>query len=181
MNELIKDQPNFKIASFGSRWVAALIDAAIVNVFIFTMIGFPLGIAYWILRDSLHFLNYQSIGKKIMKIKVITLDDKMSRMDMSWRRHLHTFLPLFAIIDGIVLLTNKDNRRLGDRWAQTMVIEDFSDEIDLMGTISDESYKADSENILNKTGKQAKDTASKSIEFLKDKIKPKSSMENYLN
>ena len=141
MNEVIKNQPNFKIASFGSRWVAQMVDNLIAGFFFSTIIGIPLGVAYWILRDTLPFLEYQSLGKKIMKIKVITLNSGMSRMDMSWRRHLHTLLPLFAIIDGIILLTNQNNIRLGDKWAQTVVVEDLNDELNLLKHDVDLEYK----------------------------------------
>ena len=181
MNEIIKNQPDFKIASFLQRWVAQMVDGLIAGLLLSTLIGIPFGLAYWILRDSLPSLKYQSLGKKIMKIKVIILDSQMTRMDMSWRRHLHTLLPLFAIIDGIILLTNKENRRLGDKWAQTVVFQDLNDEINLMDSVSGESEKNDSESILKKTGEIAKDTGSKSIEFLKDKLKPKSSMDKIKN
>ena len=39
-------------------------------------------------------------------------------------RQFYTLVPLFWLIDGCVLLLSSNNRRLGDNWAETIVIND---------------------------------------------------------
>jgi len=86
------------------------------------------GLAYLVTRDSLPFLGGQSVGKKAMHLKAVTLDDKS--LAGNWEpgliRNAVLVIPLFALVEVFILLTREDTpehgRRLGDEWAKTKVI-----------------------------------------------------------
>ncbi len=126
------------IARFNTRIIAALIDvvvaAGLQMAALWILPGFAariawfVGMAYLITRDSLPFLGGQSVGKKAMKLKVVTLDDKS--LSGNWEpaliRNGVLIIPFFALIELFILLTREDKpergRRLGDEWAKTKVI-----------------------------------------------------------
>ncbi len=93
-----------------------------------TKLAWLTGIAYMLLRDSLPFLGGQSIGKKAMKIKAVTLDDKplTGKWEAAVVRNLILVIPPLGLIELFILLTREDKpdrgRRLGDEWAKTKVI-----------------------------------------------------------
>lgn len=108
----------------------------------FGWVGALLAMAYLIFRDSVKMLNYQSVGKKIMRLKVIRSDDRMKvRIFDSLKRNF-LFLPnlfyafsnsfiyaagtlsfILVLIDLYFLYTSSDHQRLGDQYADTIVIE----------------------------------------------------------
>jgi uncharacterized RDD family membrane protein YckC len=126
------------IARFNTRIIAALIDvvvaAGLQMAALWILPGFAariawfVGMAYLITRDSLPFLGGQSVGKKAMKLKVVTLDEKS--LSGNWEpaliRNGVLIIPFFALIELFILLTHEDKpergRRLGDEWAKTKVI-----------------------------------------------------------
>jgi uncharacterized RDD family membrane protein YckC len=79
-------------------------------------------------RDSLPFLGGQSVGKKAMKLQVVTLEDKpiTGNWEAALIRNGVLLIPFFGLIEIYVLLTREDKpergRRLGDEWAKTKVI-----------------------------------------------------------
>jgi uncharacterized RDD family membrane protein YckC len=121
-------------APLGSRIGAFLIDAVIVML-LFAIVGrisgllAPIvGFGYLLTRDSLPFLNGESIGKKALKIKAVGEDGKSLSGD--WGpglvRNVVLLIPFFPLVELIVLLvrsgTPQGLRRLGDEWARTRVI-----------------------------------------------------------
>ena len=122
------DQPttsNLPTASDGSRIVAYLIDVLImVVVSIIPILGFIVVIAYSLTRDALPFLDGQSIGKKVMKLRAVTEDGRP--LTNNWGpaiiRNVVLFIPFFPIVELIVMLTNANKQRLGDQWAKTRVV-----------------------------------------------------------
>tara|TARA_Y100001970_G_C14256653_1_gene875985 strand:+ start:6810 stop:7190 length:381 start_codon:yes stop_codon:yes gene_type:complete len=116
------ENKEYQLAPILSRWIAAMIDGFIAGLIAATMVGIPVAIIYHIFRDSFPYTNYQSIGKKAMGIKLISLNKGQQMTIVGLKRHVHTILPLFAIIDGIILLSSPDSRRLGDKWAETIVV-----------------------------------------------------------
>jgi uncharacterized RDD family membrane protein YckC len=126
------------LASFNSRVVAGLIDFVIavglnltamwILPHVLGQLGLLLGAAYLATRDSLPFLDGQSIGKKAMKLKALKLDDTPLTGD--WKtgliRNIPLLIPLFGLVEVIILLTREEKpdrgRRLGDEWAKTKVI-----------------------------------------------------------
>jgi uncharacterized RDD family membrane protein YckC len=91
-------------------------------------IGGLLGIAYMVTRDSLPFLDGQSVGKKAMKIRAVTRDG--TALTGKWEpgliRNGVLIIPFFPLIELIVLLTREEKPerglRLGDEWAKTKVV-----------------------------------------------------------
>jgi len=134
----------------GKRAVAVIIDAVIAIVVGFIPIaGGIIATAYWLLRDGMEFefMDHRSIGKKIMKLRPVTLDgspvDMMVSVKRNWMFALGGVAQLFAftiigliiaiplafvafllgIIELILVLTDSEGRRFGDKMAGTRVIE----------------------------------------------------------
>jgi uncharacterized RDD family membrane protein YckC len=86
--------------------------------------GWIAAVAYGLTRDSLPFLDGQSIGKKAMGLRAVTEDGQP--LTNNWGpgiiRNIVLWIPLFPLIELIVLLTNDKGLRLGDQWAKTKVI-----------------------------------------------------------
>ena len=91
-------------------------------------IGTLAAMAYLLTKDSLPFLNGQSIGKRAMKIQAVTMDGKS--LSGNWQpgviRNVSLVIPLVLLVELMVLLTRRDNPgpllRLGDEWGKTKVI-----------------------------------------------------------
>ena len=123
---------------FNTRVIAAVIDVVVaiglqISVLwilpdFASRIAWLVGLAYMVTRDSLPFLGGQSVGKKAMKLKVVTLEDKpiTGNWEVALVRNGVLLIPFFGLIEIFVLLTREDKpergRRLGDEWAKTKVI-----------------------------------------------------------
>jgi uncharacterized RDD family membrane protein YckC len=135
-----------------TRFLAFFIDAVIVSVVgLVPLIGSLVAIAYALLRDGLNFefMDGRSIGKKLMKLKVVRHDG--SPMDMAasaWRnwplavgslaQGLLIFPvigwilvpivviagPLLALYEAYKVVTDPSGRRWGDSLAGTMVVSE---------------------------------------------------------
>ena len=137
-----KDAPGTD-ASVGNRIVATILDLLVVvgiTVAVsiaLSILPFPrflerlvvyVGGAYLVVRDCLPFLDGQSIGKKAMKIRAVTIDGQP--LTGNWNagiiRNIVLIIPVFPLVELIVLLTRQDKpaplQRLGDEWAKTKVI-----------------------------------------------------------
>lgn len=127
------------MAPFNTRIIAALIDVLIaLGLYIAAVILLPgfveraaglLSLGYLIVRDSLPFLGGQSVGKRAVKLKVLTLEDKpiTGNWEASLIRNVLFLLPVVGVlIELFVLLTREgkpdQGRRLGDEWAKTKVV-----------------------------------------------------------
>ena len=125
------DQPlsNLVKADKWKRFAALFIDGlvAYVPLFLFSAIGlyrlwslaYLAAMAYYLLKDAL--LDGRSVGKKLLGLKVVRTADGSSiagDYGKSAVRNVSLFIPL---VDAILVLTDKD--RLGDGWAETMVVE----------------------------------------------------------
>ncbi|RMG58345.1 MAG: RDD family protein [Bacteroidetes bacterium] len=116
-----------QLATEGQRIGAYLIDILMVMVVsIVPIVGGLVGLAYMLTRDSLPFLDGQSVGKKVLKIRAVTEDG--GTLANNWGpgliRNVVLLIPFFPLVELIVLFTNADNRRLGDQWGKTKVIVD---------------------------------------------------------
>ncbi len=125
------------LAPFNTRLIAALIDVAVAFGLNMTALVLPsflgrlvwlVALAYLVTRDSLPFLGGQSVGKKAMKIKAVTVDGKslVNNWEPALIRNGVLLIPLFPLIELFILLTREGKpehgRRLGDEWAKTQVI-----------------------------------------------------------
>ncbi len=129
-------------ATLGNRLLAALIDGIVaaglawavqlLNILPFIEIGSQLSwvvaAGYLISRDSLSFLQGQSVGKRAMKLQAVTTEGVS--LEGNWRpgliRNAILVIPLCSLVELIVLFTRQDSPkpllRLGDEWANTKVI-----------------------------------------------------------
>jgi len=139
-------------ADVGKRVVAALIDFAVTFVMgLVPGVGQLLGAGYLVLRDGLEldFMKHRSLGKQVMKLHLESVDGQplelMTSVRRNWIFGIGPLIPLlfvipiigwvmipFALFAAIALgitelvlaLTDAEGRRLGDKWANTMVVED---------------------------------------------------------
>lgn len=117
--------PELRIADTGTRIVAYLIDIVLVILMSLVPIaGWIAAIVYVITRDSLPFLDGQSIGKKAMGLRAVSEDGQAltNNWGPSIIRNIVLFIPFFALVEFFVLLSNEKGLRLGDQWAKTKVI-----------------------------------------------------------
>ena len=135
------------------RIIAFVIDAvASMIVGFIPFVGGIIGALYMLLRDALPIeaLEYKSIGKKLLKLSVVNIEDPASKIDYAasakrnWMFALgpmmmfFLFIPILgwiidiligiavfilAIIEIIKIFSDEKGVRLGDKMAGTMVIE----------------------------------------------------------
>jgi uncharacterized RDD family membrane protein YckC len=134
-----EDEPPSDTAPFNTRGIAAVIDLFMaiglqiaLSMLLPAILGrfiWAVGVAYILTRDSLPFLGGQSVGKKAMHLKVVTLDGKP--LTGNWEpgliRNAVLCLPFIGpALELFILLTREgkpdQGRRLGDEWAKTKVI-----------------------------------------------------------
>ena len=135
---------------FAKRAIAVIIDALLAFVVgLVPVIGGLAATAYWLVRDGLdvEFMDHRSFGKKVMKLRPVTLDgspvDIMTSVKRNWMFALGGLTQLFAftiiglviaiplglvafvigIIEVVLVLSDVEGRRLGDKLAGTRVIE----------------------------------------------------------
>lgn len=138
-------------ADLGKRIVAVLIDSAIAFVIGFVPgIGSLIGAAYMVLRDGMEFdfMNHRSIGKHVMKLHLQSVDgsvlDLTTSLKRNWMFALAPLVPLLIIsivgwvlvpfvlfaalalmvTELVLVLTDAEGRRLGDKMAGTLIVED---------------------------------------------------------
>ena len=116
------------------RFVAVFIDGIVSYVpmlvlsivsYKLTTLGYLIALGYMLTRDSLPFLNGQSVGKKLMGIKVIKDDTGASIMGdygAGVVRAIPQVIPLLNLIDALVIFRDT-SKRFGDDWAKTSVVK----------------------------------------------------------
>ncbi|GAB3957990.1 hypothetical protein GCM10028805_51740 [Spirosoma harenae] len=120
------------------RFIAAFIDGLVSYIPLIIlgyvssglyMIGTLLAIAYALTKDALPetggFLGGQSIGKKLMGIKVIKEDTGASIVGdygTAITRQVSLMIPLFGLVDALMVFSD-EGKRFGDKWAKTIVVK----------------------------------------------------------
>lgn len=128
------------VVPFNTRITAAVIDVVVSSGLLIGLmlllpgfaqkVGYLAAIGYLITRDSLPFLGGQSVGKKAMKIKAVTLEGKslVGNWEAAVIRNITLIIPLFGFVELFILLSREEKAergiRLGDEWAKTKVIFD---------------------------------------------------------
>ncbi len=136
--EVVPDEDEVKvgdIAPFNTRIIAGLIDQGVaIGIYIVFLIILPnvlhfvgslAALGYILTKDSLPFLDGQSIGKKVMKLRAVTADG--APLTGNWQTGLlRNVLLIVALVEFIVLLIREgkpeQGRRIGDDIAKTKVI-----------------------------------------------------------
>lgn len=132
-------------ADLTKRLIAALIDNVLASLVGFIpVVGGIVGAAYILLKDGLdlEFMDKRSIGKKLMKLRPVRLDggsmDITTSLQRNWPLAIGSVLSIIpilgwiiavpvalviGIIELVLVLTDPEGRRLGDKLADTKVIE----------------------------------------------------------
>jgi len=119
-------------ADWQSRGVAFLIDLFLYCMLHFGgpalgfgILGSFLAVLYITFRDGL--FGGQSIGKKILGIRVVHVDGRpISYVDSSFRNVLfivYLLMPLAILVETVAAYRHPERRRLGDRIGKTCVIQ----------------------------------------------------------
>lgn len=119
--------PTGEAATTGNRVLATLIDGVVGSIVSgIPVVGWVAGPAYMLTRDALPFLDGQSLGKKVMKLRAISTETGKPLTNEYGASALRNVLLLAfgigALVELIVMSQNKDGLRLGDQWAKTKVI-----------------------------------------------------------
>ncbi len=155
-NRIVIDTPenvsfHYKVADLGSRCIALFIDTLIqftiyVSLLVgasylrvewerlsnwalalVILIGFLLFVFYFVLLETV--THGQSIGKRVMKLRVIRSDGRPLTLIDSVLRNLLRLIDFFPgsyAIGVIVMFLSRDAKRLGDLAAQTIVVREGS-------------------------------------------------------
>lgn len=138
-------------ADLAKRFIAALIDGLLcAGVSFIPFIGGIIAAAYMLVRDGLEleFADRRSIGKKLLKLRPMRLDGQPMNIETSLKRNaplcigsigmIFWVIPILgwiiaillgvvgliiAIIEAVLVLTDPEGRRMGDKFAGTKVFE----------------------------------------------------------
>jgi len=144
-------RPYGPLASLDKRFLAGFIDGIVALVAGFVpAIGWLLAMTYWLVRDGLEteLMDQRSLGKKLLKIRPVRADGAPTDVTDSIRRNwmfcptgiiqylgigfgigLLLAIPLgiiwamFVGIEIYLVTSDPEGRRLGDKIADTVVIE----------------------------------------------------------
>jgi uncharacterized RDD family membrane protein YckC len=116
MEEAIKKCPNKRVFAF-------LIDLLLVSIIVLPFSGvvwFIVFLAYFLTRDAL--FNGQSLGKLLTGLRVVDLEGNKCTLQRSSLRNIIFIVPVISyIVEYFVMVSTKDERRLGDIIAKTKV------------------------------------------------------------
>ncbi len=131
-------------ADAGQRFVAYLIDGVAIGLVITILsvvlgilrmgavgatLGYALGLIYTLTKDALPevggFLGGQSVGKKLMNIKVVKEDTGASIVGdygTAIVRQITLFIPILNFVECFMVFGDS-RKRFGDQWAKTIVVK----------------------------------------------------------
>lgn len=112
------------IVGYLPTWILAFISFKLIFV------GYLIAIAYLLTKDAIPatsgFFGGQSIGKKLMKIKVIK-EDTGAGIEGDWGsaivRQVSLMIPIFGFVDALMVFGD-EKKRFGDKWANTIVVKE---------------------------------------------------------
>lgn len=118
-------QDTIHSAEMTTRLLAFIIDMIVYIAIFYGLggLGHFIAMIYILFRDGL--FSGQSIGKKILGLKVTHVDGrKIGFVDSSFRNILFIFyflVPVAIIVEGMFAIMHPNRQRLGDRIAGTVV------------------------------------------------------------
>ena len=108
------------------RMAAVFVDLFIgALLFLFPLLGWLWGLLYFLLKDSLPFINGQSIGKQFFGLRVVqkgTLKPITGDYKKSILRGVVFITPILNLVDIFAYLTKGE--RIADSWTDTIVINE---------------------------------------------------------
>lgn len=117
----------FQKASHGKRLGAALIDcilAAIIMNVLSMALGGLLGFLSYVIAMLLRDANDgKSPGKMLFNLQVLTDAGTPAQVMDSVKRNIPMVIPFVPLIELVVYFTNAENKRLGDQFAKTHVVD----------------------------------------------------------
>ncbi|MBD3378198.1 hypothetical protein GF406_24425 [candidate division KSB1 bacterium] len=144
--------PSVEKADLGKRFIAMLIDVLIaIVVGLIPVVGGFIGAAYLLLRDGFdyEFMDRRSVGKKLMKLRPVRMDNQPVDINTSIKRNWMFalgaliqalfFIPVLGwilipvvglaslvigIVEIVLVITNPEGIRWGDKLGSTKVIEE---------------------------------------------------------
>lgn len=147
-SQVEESTPDAPKADLVKRFVAAVIDGVIAGIiaYVFPVIGAAIGAAYYLVRDGLdvEFMDNRSIGKKLMKLRPVLQGGGKVDISVSVKRNWMFSLGILAavpvlgwiamvllaplaliigIVEIVLVITDNEGRRWGDKLAGTKVIE----------------------------------------------------------
>ncbi|GAQ24122.1 RDD family protein [Tepidanaerobacter syntrophicus] len=140
----------YKKADLFKRFIALLIDDIVASLLVYIpILGALVSAVYLLTKDAIAFeitknpdFKNRSLGKKVMGLEVVSFDGS----DIDWTISLKRNLPLaigsafgivpiigwvvggiigfvMVIVEALLVISDDKGRRLGDRWANTQVVE----------------------------------------------------------
>lgn len=143
-----------KSAGVFRRIIAAVIDSLIGSLFFYLpILGGLFGVFYILFKDAIMYRltgypewQNKSVGKKLMGLKIVCRDNEIVDLETSARRNVIlipgrviAIIPLlgwligpivggiFKLIELVVLTSDPNGIRLGDRLASTRVVKNIED------------------------------------------------------
>ena len=125
----------------GVRFIAALIDGILTSMvsWFIPILGAIISTVYMLIKDGL--FEGQSIGKKVMNLKVVTTHGVKADFNVSVKRNIIFAIPsilmiipvlgwilapilalVILIVEVMKIMSDPKGRRLGDQWADSMVV-----------------------------------------------------------
>lgn len=122
--------PEATITKFRRANIILRVGSGVIDIFILLILtyfipilGALIGVAYYLFKDALPFLNGQSIGKKVFRIAVQNRFDNSAitnEFGLSFTRSIPVLIPILNVIELMLIFSKK--RRFGDQWAETFVV-----------------------------------------------------------
>lgn len=94
----------------------------ILTTFLMVILTYSLSFhTYFITMES---KSGQTVGKKMMRIKVVSLDGSpITKRQAIYRDFVKVYFELTLTLPLLYIFMNEKRQRLGDKWAKTLVIE----------------------------------------------------------
>ncbi len=109
------------VLMFGLAFVSdTLAGLSMLLMFPAMLLVMALMLGYWLFRDGLN--GGRSYGKKFMGLKVVK-DGAPATFKDSLLRNITLVVPLLNLVDLILGLVDADGKRIGDKIANTQVVE----------------------------------------------------------
>ncbi|MCS6969099.1 MAG: RDD family protein [Cytophagales bacterium] len=128
-------EEEYVLATPAQRFLEALIDAFFIFILALLLttisarlikLAYLISIIYNLTKDAIPALNGQSIGKRLLKIRVIK-QDTYKPITGDWAtaivRGIPQQIPIFNLVDALMVFST-NRQRLGDRWAKTIVVQE---------------------------------------------------------